>query len=108
MEMDRKEILNLFDKLPEETKEMLYTKNRNLMIVESANLKTILEQMYTEQKVNKSVVDNYNIVMGIIVQLDTLLLFESLTGILTGIFEAMVSDVKHIYGSDSNNSGMVN
>ena len=106
--MDRKEIIDLFEKLPEETKEILYTKSRNLMIIESANLKTILEQMYTEQKVDKSVIDNYNTVMGIIVQLDTLLLFESLTGILTGIFEAMVSDVKKIYGSDSNNSGMVN
>ena len=106
--MDRKEIIDLFEKLPEETKEILYTKSRNLMIIESANLKTILEQMYTEQKVDKSVIDNYNTVMGIIVQLDTLLLFESLTGILTGIFEAMVSDVKTLYGSDSNNSGMVN
>ena len=95
--MDKKNLLSLFDSLPESEKEKIYERNRALMILESVNLKSTLDQMFLEKKVEKEVMDNYETVMNIILKLDSLLLYESLSGILSGIFEAMLADVDEKY-----------
>ena len=104
--MDKKNLLSLFDSLPESEKEKIYERNRALMILESVNLKSTLDQMFLEKKVEKEVMDNYETVMNIILKLDSLLLYESLSGILSGIFEAMLADVDEKYNIE--NTGMVN
>ena len=40
--MDKKNLLSLFDSLPESEKEKIYERNRALMILESVNLKSTL------------------------------------------------------------------
>ena len=104
--MDKKNLLSLFDSLPESEKEKIYERNRALMILESVNLKSTLDQMFLEKKVEKEVIDNYETVMNIILKLDSLLLYESLSGILSGIFEAMLADVDEKYNIE--NTGLVN
>lgn len=104
--MDKKDLLSIFDSLPESEKEKIYERNRALMILESANLKTTLDQMFVEKKVEKVVMDNYETVMNIILKLDSLLLYESLSGILSGILVAMLADVDEKYNIE--NTGMVN
>ncbi len=104
--MDKKNLLSLFDSLPESEKEKIYERNRALMILESVNLKSTLDQMFLEKKVEKEVMDNYETVMNIILKLDSLLLYESLSGILSGIFEAMLADVDEKYNIE--NTGLVN
>ena len=68
--MDKKNLLSLFDSLPESEKEKIYERNRALMILESVNLKSTLDQMFLEKKVEKEVMDNYETVMNIILKLD--------------------------------------
>ena len=104
--MDKKNLLSLFDSLPKSEKEKIYERNRALMILESVNLKSTLDQMFLEKKVEKEVMDNYETVMNIILKLDSLLLYESFSGILSGIFEAMLADVDEKYNIE--NTGMVN
>ena len=104
--MDKKDLLSIFDSLPESEKEKIYERNRALMILESVNLKSTLDQMFLEKKVEKEVMDNYETVMNIILKLDSLLLYESLSGILSGIFEAMLADVDEKYNIE--NTGLVN